>query len=235
MIEGLTGRREATASPSAPSWAWVEVATAASRGRRPPSPWQRRHRVRARIEVRDAERADVHSPDPVDHLIEPNVVADEGPAEKQHVLMPHHTAVRSDPSDLEVTEVVEARKAPGQRARRRPIVRGGGGVIEGLVRPVLVVFAPKTAKATLLGGGGPRRRSGGFRFEHRMKLLVRPVLLRMAGQNAFGTNPQLQPPDGELGQPRQARARERVPLSLRIPSGSPYSANARVKRCRVSR
>ena len=93
MIEVLTGRREATVSPSAPSWAWVEVAIGASRGRRPPSPGQRRHRVRARIEVRDAERADVHGPDPVDHLVEPNVVADEGTAEKQHVLMPRHTAV----------------------------------------------------------------------------------------------------------------------------------------------
>ena len=148
MIEVLTGGREATVSPSAPSWAWVAVATGATGGRRPRSPWQRCHREGARIEVRDAERADVHGPDPVDNLVEPNVVADEGTAEKQHVLMPRHTAVRADPSDLDVTEVVETRKAPGQPARRRPIVRGGGGVIECLVRPVLVVFAPKTAEAT---------------------------------------------------------------------------------------
>ena len=177
----------------------------------------------------------MHGPDPVDHLVEPNVVADEGTAEKQHVLMPRHTAVRSDPSDLEVPEVVEARKAPGQAARRGPIVRGGRGVIECLVRPVLVVFAPKTAKPTLLGGGGPRRRSGGVRFEHRMELLVRPVLLRMAGQNAFGRIPNCNHQTASWDSPAKPVLANGVPLSLRIPSGNPYSANARVNRCRVSR
>ena len=54
-----------------------------------------------------------------------------------------------------------------------------------------------------------------------MELLVRPVLLRMAGQNAFGTNPQLQPPDGELGQPRQARARKRGPIVTADPQRQP--------------
>ena len=235
MIGDLTGRREATESPSAPSWTWLDGVTHASGGCRLSSPWQRRDDGRARIEVRDPERSDVHGPDAIHDLIEPDVVAGEGTAEEQHALMPRHTAVRSDSSDFEVAQIVEAWEARRQPARRGPVVHGGGGVIERLVRPVLVVFAPEPAKAALLGRRGPRRRPRGFRFEHGVKLLVRPVLFRMARQNAFRTNPQLQPPDGEMRQPPRPVLAKGVPLSLRIPSGRPYSANARLNRRRVSR
>src|SRR3954471_6771959 len=121
MIADLTGRREATASPSAPSWMWHEVAIGVRGGRRTSSPWQRRHRVRARIEVRDPERPDVYGPDPIHDLVESDVVAGEGAAQKQHALMPRHTAVRPDPSDFEMAQIVEAWQAHRQHARRRPV------------------------------------------------------------------------------------------------------------------
>src|SRR5712671_2369156 len=184
----------------------MDVATTASGGSWLPR--ELRQVTSARVEMRDRERTDLHRPDPVGDLLKPDVMAVEGAAEKQDLLRPRDTPVGPDAPHLEMPEIVEGRQTRRQGSRRASIVGTRRGLPEGLVGPIVVVFAAKAAKPALLREGGARRRASRFRFEHGVELLMRAVLFRVARQNAFGANAQLQPPHGEARQPAQAGAGE---------------------------
>src|SRR5258706_5134663 len=82
------------------------------------------------------------------------------------------------------------------------------GVLQGGMRPFLVVFRTEPSEPALLRSGMRCGRPGGFGFEHGMELLVRAILLRVAEGNPFGDNPEAHPPDRQPRQARDARARK---------------------------
>src|SRR3954470_6980772 len=110
MIEVSGGRREATMSPSAPQWRELD-AGADVRAR---SPWQRQEIACAGIEMREAQDADVHTPDPVCDFFETDIMSGQRAAQKEDVLVPGDAAIGADAADLEVPRVLKPRQACGQ-------------------------------------------------------------------------------------------------------------------------
>src|SRR4030095_12801536 len=107
----------------------------------------------------------------------PHVCSVQRSPKKDAVLMPQHTPIRSDATDVEVAGIVEPRQTGGHRAGRGRVVVGGRGVTQRLMRPLVVVEPTKVGEAPLLrargGGGRPR----GVRLEDLVKLLMRGVFL----------------------------------------------------------
>src|SRR4051794_247320 len=205
MIADLTGRREATASPSAPSRSGASLWVS---GLGPVSPWQGRDVAGAGVKVGNPLQPDLDRPHAVVDFFKADIVAGERASEKDDVLRPQDAAVRADAPHLEMAGVVEGRDAARQRSIRGGVVRRGWGLTERLVRPLVVVFVTKAAKAALLRARGASRRTGRLRLEHGVELLMGPVLFGMPGQNALEPNAELQPPHREPGQAAQARAGE---------------------------
>ena len=120
-----------------------------------------------------------------------------------------------------MTGIFDRRHTARPRARRCGIARRRHLVIQGLMRPVVVVFPAEPREAAVLRAaiarGWPRR----LGFQHPMKLFMRPILLGSAQGNALRQNPEPDPPDGQPRQAAQTRTRKRPAVVTAHPVGQP--------------
>src|SRR5262249_58589714 len=107
-------------------------------------------------------------------------------------------------------------------------------VVHRLVRALFVVLADESAKALLLRGAVGCGRARRFGFQHAMKLLMRAVLFRCPGAIRSGRMPKRIHQTASAERPPRPGLANGPPLSLRMRSGKPYSANARANRRCVS-
>jgi hypothetical protein len=172
-------------------------------------------------------------PDPIGNFFEGDRFVGQGNGDKQRPA-PGDVAILIDPANFRMARILQRRQAARQRTRRGMIVRRRHGLVQGFMRPLVVVLGAETGEASLLGrrsgGGGPR----GVGFEDAVKLFVRPVLFGVPGIDALGHNPEADPPDRQGRQAPEARPPKRGPIVTANPKGRPYSANARSKRGRVT-
>src|ERR1043166_1672922 len=80
------------------------------------------------------------------------------------------------------------------------------------MRPLLVVLELEPVERTLLSTEARAGRPGGLGFQGPMHALVASVLFGPARHDAFGTDPESDPPDRETRQPARRECRERRPV-----------------------
>ncbi len=90
---------------------------------------------------------------------------------------------------------------------------------EGLVRPDLVERLTEDVEPALLCTQVLGRGSGGAFAQGTMHSFVTAVLLRLAGLNELGNDPELDPGDGQLGEAAEGTGGERVAVVAANPVG----------------
>jgi hypothetical protein len=126
--------------------------------------------------------------------------------------VPANAPARSYLAWLKNVGVVRWLEPSWQRSRRRHIERRRRTIVERLVRAFFVVLSAKAIESRLLLAKRPRRGPQRFLFEGPMHALVSPVLLGVTRLNAFVTNAELHPPNGELRQPTSSSTGKRSPV-----------------------
>lgn len=107
-------------------------------------------------------------------------------ADEEMAAAPLDLAVGADAADLMVGVVPGVFEPVREGPRRgRPVI-GRRGLVQRLVRPLIVVVAAEGVEAGLLLGQAGRRRIGGLRLQGPVHALVAAVLLRRGGPDVVG-------------------------------------------------
>ena len=205
------------------SWAL----SAGSTGRRP------RHfpTAKATALVDEAE-FDVGVADPpfaILRLFDRHRLADQRLADEDQVAGPFDHAVRAHPPHRAIVRIVGLAQGSRIGPVGGAIDRSRRGEVQGLVRPLVIIYDAETVEAQLLLGQRRRRRVGGFRLQGAVHALVAAVLLRLAGIDPFGTHAELDPPLRKLRQPARAGRGERRPVVRADRKRQPELAERRVE------
>ena len=97
----------------------------------------------------------------------------------------------------------------GNGRGERPIERGGWAPAQGFVGALVVVQRPEGVEGALLGGERAAGRADRVGLQGLVHPLVGAVLLRVSRQDPLVLDPELQPPDIELGEAVDAAGGER--------------------------
>lgn len=187
----------------------------------------------ALVEATEDDRGKGDGPDPIVDFFEGDRFVGERDGDKQRPA-PRDVAILIDAADFCVARIFERRQVARHRPGRQLIVRGRHGLVQGLVRAVVVVLGAEAREASVLRRRGGRGRPRGGSFEDRVKLFVRPVCSGWPGAIRSGTMPsRIHHTAKDESRPRPGPPNG-GPLSLRMRSGNPYSAKARVRHGRVT-
>lgn len=109
------------------------------------------------VEPAEDDRGKGHGPDPIIHFFEGDIFAGERGRDKQR-LPPRDIADLVDAANFGVARIRERRQLTWQRPRRGLIARRRHGLVQRLMRSLVVVGRTEPLKATLLraGRGGGR-------------------------------------------------------------------------------
>lgn len=102
------------------------------------------------VEAAEAQGTKVDVPEPVDNLLEANVLSDADGGHVHPAAIPANAAVSADVADFESIGILEGRQAGRHRARRRRVAGGRGLLVEGLMGALVVELGPKEIEAALL-------------------------------------------------------------------------------------
>src|SRR6185436_17251509 len=94
-------------------------------------------------------------------------------------------------------------------AQRRPPQPRRRLLLQGLMRPILVVVLAEAVEALLLLGSRPRRRLRRLGFQRTMHALVAAVVLRRGRRNVARLDAELQPPHRQRREPAGSGRAER--------------------------
>ena len=130
------------------------------------------------VKAPQAERAEVHVPQPIVDLVKADVLAAEDVTDVDPGVVPANAAVVADASHFVVGGILDRRHLLGKHARRRGEARRWRVLRQGLVRTLVVVLPPKRAEAALLRRERGTRGARGLAFERAMETLMPAVLLR---------------------------------------------------------
>ena len=130
-------------------------------------------------------------------------------ADKDQFALPLDLAVAAHPAQLVVGGIVGIFKAGRIAPRRGRVMARRRSLAERFVRPLLVELGTELIQAALLGVTGGGRWAGALGLERAMHPFVTAVLLRLAGCDALGDDPQLDPPHRQSAQSGRAQRGER--------------------------
>lgn len=152
------------------------------------------------VEAAEQGRVEQDVPEAIVDLLEGDVLAVERLAEEDLTGSEAKAARIRDPSNFAVTRVLGTGDALRERPRRGHPDRARRGVIERLMRALVVEAAAENVEASLLRGMVRSGWPSGVSLQRAMHAFVRAVLLRTAGEDALMRDAQLHPPGVELAQ-----------------------------------
>src|SRR6266852_9081752 len=167
-----------------------------------PRPGRRKAREFFRL-PHDATEVDVCETDQPVALLgldDPDRLAGQRLADEDIVAVPLDRAIGAHATDSVIGIVPRFHDAIGIRSPRSRIVACRRGLVERLVRPVVIVLIAKTVKAILLLPGTRRRRLRGLLLECAMHAFVPSILLRSAWLDALQLDAELHPHDRQPAQ-----------------------------------
>src|SRR5262249_54549075 len=121
--------------------------------------------------------------------------------DKDQLARPFDLAIAAHPADRDVGLIMRLLDPLRIGPRRGLVPRSRCLLSQRLVRPLAVVDRAKLLEPLLLSWQAGGRRCRGVLLERAMNPLVSPILLRLARNNPFRPDAELDPPDR---QPRQA-------------------------------
>jgi hypothetical protein len=152
--------------------------------------------------------SDVDRPEGVGNGLEGDELASEQSTDVDDGLLPADVPDLTDTVLFEVSRIGEGLGFGGERSRRRHVEGGRGFLVEALGWPDGVVEGAKVIEAALLSAEVLGRRPGGVFAQGSVHAFMAAILVGLTGLDEFGANPELDPGDGELGEPSEGRGGE---------------------------
>jgi len=162
------------------------------------------------VKPAEAGRSVVHGPESVADLLEGDDSVLEEAAHEDLAGLPPDGVVAGDQAELEVPGVLELGRVVSVRTRRRVVDRSRSLEVQRLVGSIFVVDPSELVEAELLSLEVRRGWRGRGFVEGAMEAFVAAVLLGARGFDELRLDAQLDPPDGELREPGDRGARERI-------------------------
>ena len=164
------------------------------------------------IKSPQAYRSEVHVPQAITHRFNSDVLARQKIAHVDAPGVPVDEAAVADAMRMHVARVDHLGQALGIGPRRRDVEARWCSLRERLMRAFGVVVTAEQVKASLLGARVGRGRLRGSALKGAVHALVTPILLRLSGFDAFGDDPQANPPDRKAREPGASEARKGNPV-----------------------
>ena len=149
------------------------------------------------MEAAEPDGTEVDVPEVVVDLFEADELSGEYVADVDPAGVPSDASVPADPSDLEVSGVLDGGQVFRERSWRGRVYGSGGELSQRFVRSLLIVLEPERVEPSLLSGEVAGRWSCGLRLEGSVHSFVSSVLLGVRGLDELGVDAELDPPDGE--------------------------------------
>src|SRR6204780_875797 len=149
-----------------------------------------------RVQNADFVKAEPHSPVPVVDLLQAHRFAFQRVSDKDILPRPAHLAATRYPARVPVGRILYRPRPARIGSVRSSIMADRRLLSQSFMRALLVVLLAKLVETRLLRAPIAGRRLSRFLFQRPMHPLMAPVLLRLAGLDVFGRDPQFDQPYG---------------------------------------
>ena len=153
------------------------------------------------MESADFQASIIHLPDPVIELFQADIFSGADGGNLDPVGVPADPSAGIDIPSLKPIRILKGSDPARHRTRGGGINRRRRPLVQSFMRTLAVEFQTETVETALLGGHASSRRLGGLGFKGPVHAFVAPILLRFAGLNELGKDPQTDPPGGKGGEP----------------------------------